>query len=67
MAATMEERGVAVGLGKKGGGRKKGLGFCTIQANHRWLVAGTGGDGWRHRAVMRHITASSNGHYGHQL
>jgi hypothetical protein len=30
MAATMEERGVAVGLGKKGGGRKKGLGFCTI-------------------------------------
>ena len=29
--ATMEERGVAVGLEKRGGGRKKGLGvlYCT--------------------------------------
>jgi hypothetical protein len=36
---------VPVGLGKKGCGRKKGLGFCTVQAHHRWLVVRTVGDG----------------------
>jgi hypothetical protein len=34
----MKERGVAIGLGKKGGGRKKGLRFYTIQADHRRFV-----------------------------
>jgi hypothetical protein len=52
--------GVAVGLEKKGGVRKKGLGFYIVQAyhhrfvtptggdgpHHRWLVAETGSDGW---------------------
>ena len=42
----MEERGVAFGLEKKDGGRKKGLGFCTVQAHHQ-------------RLVMLHITAGS--------
>jgi len=32
---TMEERGVAVGLEKKSGGRNKGLEFCTVHAHHR--------------------------------
>jgi len=40
----MEERGVAVGLEKKSGGRKKGLGFYTVQTHHRWLVTRAGGD-----------------------
>jgi hypothetical protein len=69
------ERGVAVGLEKKGGGRKKGLGFCTytgssppVRIINRMIVAGTGGDGWRHHhrrfilpepVVMRTITAGS--------
>jgi len=55
----MEERDVAVGLEKKGGGRKKELEFCTVQAHHQRFVLQT--------AVMRGITAGSNGHYGHLL
>ena len=43
-AATMEERGVAVGLEKKTGGRKKGLGFYTVQTHHRRLVIRASGD-----------------------
>jgi hypothetical protein len=47
---------VAVGLGKKGGGRKKGLGFCTVQAYHHRFVLITAG--WLHQpAVMGLITA----------
>ena len=38
----MEERGVAVGLEKKSGERKKGLGFCTVQTHHRRFVIRTG-------------------------
>ena len=35
---------MAVGLEKKGGGRKKGLGFITVQAHHRRFVVRTNGD-----------------------
>ena len=55
-AATMEKRGVAVGLEKKGSGRKKGLGFCTVQAHHRRFVLQTGSDalaGHQQRFVPR--------------
>jgi hypothetical protein len=42
----MKERGVAIGLGKKGGGRKKGLGFCTLEAHYHQFMARNGCDGW---------------------
>ena len=43
------ERGVAVGLEKKSGGRNKGLEFCTIHAHHRRFITRTGGDASYHR------------------
>ena len=48
----MEERGVAVGLEKKTGGRKKGLGFYTVQTHHRRLVIRAGGDDHHHRRLV---------------
>ena len=48
----MEERDVAVGLEKKGGGRKKGLGFCTVQAHHCRFVTRTVGDASYHRRFV---------------
>ena len=37
---------MAVGLEKKGGRRKEGLGFCTVQAYHRRFVTRTVGDAY---------------------
>ena len=48
----MEERGVAVGLEKKSGGRKKRLGFCTVQAHHRRFITRTDGDASYHRRLV---------------
>ena len=59
---------MAVGLEKKGGRRKEGLGFCTVQAYHRrfktrtisdgavgyhrWFVTRTGGDEAHHHRFV---------------
>ena len=48
----MEEKGVAVGLEKKGGRRKEGLGVCTVQAYHRRFVTRTVGDAYYHRRFV---------------
>ena len=47
---------MAVGLEKKGAGRKEELGFCTVQAYHRRFVLQTGDDmlvGHHQRFVTR--------------
>ena len=43
---------MAVGLEKKGGGRKEGLGFCTVQAYHRRFKTRTVGDATYHRRFV---------------
>ena len=43
---------MAVGLEKKGGGRKEGLGFCTVQAYHRRFETQTVGDAAYHRRFV---------------
>ena len=48
----MEERGVAIGLEKKGGGRKKGLEFCTVQVHHHRFIPRTDGDAAYHRLFV---------------
>ena len=55
---------MAVGLEKKGDGRKEGLGFCTVHTYHRRFVLQTGGDmlaGHHQRFVTR--TGGDNQHH----
>ena len=54
---------MAVGLEKKGGRRKEGLGFCTVQAYHRRFVTRTVGDASYHQ---RFVTRTGGDNQHHQ-